>query len=81
MGSDYHAHKLDEKNCIYDAVNVINQNKFSVNVDLLNYLKNDGNSILEKYIEDSKSKLQNEITLKIAEIYSIHPFYLNVNCD
>jgi len=51
-----------------------------VNKELLDYLLNDGKFLLEDD-ENMKKNFQNNITLKVATIYSKFEFYLNVNSD
>lgn len=79
IGNREHLHKLSKNDYLYIAINQINSIKFSINLDLFNYIKNN-KYIIEKEV-DVKTKLQQDITIRIAEIFSKTSFYLNVNCD
>lgn len=82
-GSQQHGHKFEYRNSfIYDCVNYLNNMKFSVNKELLNYLNSEGGYILDYYkLHKIKHYLNNLITLDIARTYKDEIFYLNVNLD
>lgn len=81
-GSFHHNHNTSVTNDIYNAVNKLNNLKFKVNIDLLNYLQNEGSFILQDLkIKKFDSYLNNIISLDIAKTYMNNPFYLNVNID
>lgn len=75
-GEGKHKHKIENRESLYTAVNITSQIKFEINKDLLHYLNNEGNYLLE-----IQNELQRNITMKIAEVYSKHPFYLNTHAD
>jgi DNA-directed RNA polymerase len=78
-GASHHDHKIENKNSLFKAINYLNSIKFGINNLVLDYLNNEG-----KYLLDSikpKNKLQREITLKIGQLFSKVPFYLNVHAD
>ena len=79
-GSAYHKHEVENMENLYSAVNSLSSVKFAINNDLLNYLKGEGAYII-KESESTEKDLQNTISLKMAEIYSNTPFYLNVHAD
>ena len=81
-GSLHHSHNIKINKDIYDAVNKLNNQKFKVNIDLINYLENDGSFIL-KYLKEKNfdSYLNSIITLQVSKTYMDIPFYLNVNID
>jgi hypothetical protein len=64
---------------LYKAVNYLNSKRFSINKTLLEYLKTEGQYLLD--IIKPENILQREITLKIADLFSNVPFYLNVQAD
>lgn len=79
-------HFIEDKTKLYNAINYLNSFKFKINTELLYYLENDGQYILNKYINDLESKsekLHANITIKIAKIYSkiTIPFYINTFAD
>ena len=78
-GSNYHGHKLENRDNIYKAVNNISSIKFNINKDLFNYIENEGKYLLDSY--NPQNKLQLDLTMKIAKIYYNIPFYLNTSCD
>ena len=89
-GSVYHNHDMKNMDSLYNAINYLNSIKFSINVELLNYLCGEGNSLINlldgKALQDSKEVsdseiLQRTITFKLAEVYKNIPFYLNVHSD
>lgn len=78
-GSSYHGHKLENKESLYKAVNYLNKTEFSVNIELLDYILNEGQFLLDN--KNEQEVFQNNITIKVAKIYSKFKFYLNLNCD
>lgn len=78
-GSSYHGHWISQKDNLYKAINTLNKVKFNVNMDLLNYILNEGNYLLDD--DSEKINFQNTLTIKVAKVYSKYDFYLNVNCD
>jgi len=81
-GSAQHSHTTKTTSDIYNAVNKLNNLKFKVNTDLLDYLENDGSFILDYYNDNKMDKyINNIISMKIAEVYKNIPIYLNVNID
>jgi hypothetical protein len=78
-GANLHNHKIENKNSLFKAINIMNSIKFGINNTVLNYLNNEG-----KYLLDSippENIIQREIIFKIAQLYSKVPFYLNVHAD
>ena len=81
-GSLNHKHTTQNKQSIYSAINYLNSIKFNINKDLLHFIKNEGNYLLDREDKTDKSyHLQRDITLKLAELYANVPFYLTVNSD
>lgn len=64
-GSTYHNHKIENIHNLYKTINTINSIKFSINIDLLDYINNDGSFLLEKL--NNNEELQRLLTLKIAD--------------
>jgi hypothetical protein len=63
-------------------VNKLNNLKFKVNTDLVNYLQSEGSFILDFLkTKNYDSYLNNIISFDIAKTYINTPFYLNVNID
>jgi DNA-directed RNA polymerase len=79
-GSSSHNHKIVNRENLYKAINTLNKVKFSINKSLFNFLKSIEGINLMNLIE-CKNKLQQEITLKIAETYYDTPFYLPTIAD
>jgi len=77
--SSHNKHQTKINKPLYEAVNILNSIKFSVNNLLLNYLLNEGKYILDEI--KAKDELQRTITLKLAETLSESPFYLTVRSD
>lgn len=75
-------HKLENKKLLYNAVNYLNAIQFEINIDLLEFLANEGISLFynNDAISDSE-RLQKAITIKIADTYKNIPFYLNTHAD
>ena len=81
-GSKHHHHKISNLKNIYSAINYLNNIKFKINKDLINYILNDGIYLLEKIKNDQLENYINSlITIKIAETYINSSFYLTHNCD
>jgi len=78
-GSHRHSHSVENKEALFKSVNYLSSLKFSINNMLLDYLKNEGNFLLDFIKADND--LQRDITLKIADSFSKIPFYLNVHAD
>jgi DNA-directed RNA polymerase len=78
-GNSFHKHKLENKDSLFKAINNLNSIKFGINNLVLDYLNNEGKYLLEFIIPDNK--LQRDITLKFANLFSNVPFYLNVHAD
>ena len=58
----------------------MNNIQFGINKDLLNFLLNEGNYLIEN--KNSKSEeIHLAIILKLAKIYSKIPIYLNMHAD
>jgi hypothetical protein len=75
-----YAHKVENKESIYKAVNYLNSIKFGINTKLLNYLLSaEGSYILENI--KPEDELQRTITLQVAKIYKNTYFYLNTYTD
>ena len=72
---DHHNHKIDNKQCLFDAINQLNSIRFRINKDLLNFITNEGSYLLDS--EDN----QQEIILTIAKFYKDTYFYLNTHSD
>lgn len=78
-GNSHHEHKMKPMSSLYKTVNYLNSKRFSINKTLLEYLKTEGQYLLD--IIKPENILQREITLKIADLFSNVPFYLNVQAD
>ena len=79
-------HSMENKKPIYNSVNYLNNTKFTINNDFLNFITNEGFILLsdpEKKPEQlSKSEtLTRTIILKLAETYNNLPFYLTTYAD
>lgn len=75
-------HKIENKEFLYNSVNYLNSIQFEINIDLLEFLAKKGNSLLYTNEDISESeRLQQAITLKIAETYKNIPIYLNTHTD
>lgn len=75
-------HKIENKELLYNSVNYLNSIQFEINIDLLEFLTKKGNSLFDINEDISESeKLQQAITLKIAETYKNIPIYLNTHTD
>lgn len=74
-------HKLENKESVYNAINYLNSIPFSINIDLLKFLTSEGKSLIDVDDLTESEKLQNAITLKIAETYKNTQFYLNTHAD
>lgn len=61
------------------TVNYFNQIKFGINNSLLDFILNEGNYLLDNV--ESEDKINNKITINLANIYKEVPFYLNVYAD
>nr|AVR57735.1 plasmid-derived RNA polymerase [Termitomyces sp. T132]AVR57756.1 plasmid-derived RNA polymerase [Termitomyces sp. T132] len=72
---------LQKIESLFKAINYLNSVKFGINDLVLDYLKNEGNYLLDLIKPDNS--LQRDITLLIADLfYKIRfPFFLNVNAD
>jgi DNA-directed RNA polymerase, mitochondrial len=79
-GSLYHGHEMFNKNKLYETINYMSSIKFKINEDLLNYLENEGNYLIEEK-EDKSEELQKLTTLQIAKTYINTPFYLPLQAD
>ena len=75
----YHDHKNINRNKLYFAVNYLNNIKFNINTDLLDYLNSDGNILLET--ADETEKLDRHYLLALAESYKSCSFYLTTHAD
>lgn len=75
-------HKIENKELLYNSVNYLNSIQFEINTDLLEFLAKKGNSLFYSNEGISESeRLQQAITLKIAETYKNIPIYLNTHTD
>jgi DNA-dependent RNA polymerase len=72
-------HTMENRKPLYDAINYLNSIEFSINSLLFNFLKNDGEYLLNEV--KTKDTLQRNITLQVAETYLNKTFYLNVRAD
>jgi hypothetical protein len=73
---------MENKQLLYNSVNYLNSIQFEINIDLLEFLAKKGNSLF--YTDDDISeseRLQQAITIKIAETYKNIPIYLNTHAD
>ena len=71
-----HNHNIENKECLYKAINTLNSIKFRINTDLLVYIFNKG-----KYLIDVSNDSQQAITLRIAQFYKDIEFYLTTHSD
>ena len=75
-------HKMENKKLLYNSVNYLNSIQFEINIDLLEFLAKKGNSLFYTDVDISESeRLQQAITIKIAETYKNIPIYLNTHAD
>lgn len=71
-----HSHSVTGGSDVFDVVNRLNSTRFIVNVSFLRYIKGDG-----RYLLNTSTNIDNDITIRVADIYQGVPFYLNVNAD
>jgi len=67
-------HKTKNLKVIYQSANILNQIEFGINNILLDYLMTDGKYLLANH-------LQEQITLKLSNMYRNIPIYLTVKAD
>ena len=84
--TNIHSHQMEYKDILYKSVNYLNSVKFKININLINYLENEGRVILDNYLQrlnNKSEKLHFNITFKIAKCFSKLniPFYINHNAD
>jgi hypothetical protein len=79
-GSTYQGHDVQNLEKTYEVVNIMNSIQFTINKELLEYIVNNFD-ILDIDNLDNTTKLQTQITIKLANIYKDLTFYLNVNSD
>jgi len=72
---------MENKELLYNSVNYLNSIQFEINIELLDFLAKKGNSLF--YTDDisESERLQQAITIKIAETYKNIPIYLNTHAD
>jgi hypothetical protein len=58
-GNKLHNHKIENKDKIYSIINRLNNIKLGINVDLLNYLNNNGKELIDSYTD--KINLENKL--------------------
>ncbi len=75
----YHDHKNLNRDKLYFAVNYLNNIKFSINTDFLEYLNSKGKKLLET--GDETDKLDRHYLLTLAESYKSCSFYLTTHAD
>lgn len=81
-GSSYHDHKLLMNDNLYKAINYLNSLQFTVNKDLLEYISNKGQYLINHFREiDPKNYINLITSLQVAEVYKNSIFYLNTNID
>ena len=83
QGSKHHEHNTNNRELLYDTINILNSRQFGINSELLMYLQTKGKSLLELRDQNKniETKLFKDWTLKIAELYNGYPFYLNHYTD
>ena len=81
-GSKMHAHKMENKNKLYEAINYLNSIEFKINSKFLDYLNNEGNYLLKNNLGIDKN-LQRDMTIKIAEAFNNYnkPIYIPCSAD
>ncbi len=74
-------HKFEGKGLdkLFNTINYFNQIKFGINKSLLDFIQNEGKYLLDEV--DLDNKMNNKITLNLANIYKDIPFYLNAYAD
>lgn len=77
-GSSMHNHKITNLNRLYDAINIMSKTKFIINTSFLNYILNEGSSLLQLEKGDI---LQRNTTLEIAKVFQNSPFYIPLFAD
>ena len=79
----YNAHDYLNKEKLYNTINYFNNIPFGINTELLDFIQNDGKFLLElpQNIEDNSVKINQEISIKIANLFRNVPFYLNTHAD
>ena len=85
-GSNYHNHKIENLEVIYKTINYMSKIKFNVNGEMLDYILNEGEYLLDLDLNDEGNKslyLQRLISIKIAKTYSSGnaSFYLPMKAD
>jgi hypothetical protein len=75
-GNTPHNHKIEDKDSLFKAINYLNSIRFGINNLVLDYF-NEGKYLLDSIKPDND--LQREITLKVAQLFSKIPFYLNTH--
>jgi DNA-directed RNA polymerase, mitochondrial len=75
-GSKMHKHKMENRNKLYDTINILNSIEFKINNKLLEFLLNEGNYLLTDI--NKNDEFQKLMIIKIAEAYNNcnKPFYL-----
>lgn len=87
-GSEHHDHYTENKEPLYEAINILNKTKFGINNLFLDYINNEGAYLLkinkeinEKQKDEETDDLQKMLTLKVAETFRNVPFYLTTHAD
>lgn len=70
-----HRHLIENRRSLYNAINTLNSIKFRINVELLEFLMNKG-----QYLIDAKNSDQ-IMSLSIANLFKNNYFYLNTHAD
>lgn len=81
-GSSQHNHLIAlNKNC-YDAVNYLNKQPFEINSDLLKFIEEEGQYLINHVFESDRKNFVNLLlSLDVARTYVNQTIYLNVNMD
>lgn len=83
-GSNFHKHKVENREKLHQAINNMSSVKFSYNNNFINYLENEGGFLLDSLnnqeLTDSE-KYQNYMLLKVAKIYNNNPIYIPLQAD
>ena len=86
VGNEHEVRNLDN---LYKAINYTSSIRFSVNIDVLDFIINNNKILFKDYyssegttIDDVNDHiLRDSVTLKVAETYRNIPFYLNTYAD
>lgn len=83
-GANLHAHKIENREILHNAINNMSSIKFNFNTDLISFIEKDGkflsDLIYDQQLSDSE-KYQNYMYIKIGKIFNKQPFYIPLQAD